>query len=83
MTDVITTCFKPKRSAASATRSGSSSSSSSVLPRGTEQNPHGRVQTFPRIMNVAVLLDQHSLRLGHFALSQTVSRRRSLISPAV
>jgi hypothetical protein len=24
------------------------------LPRGTEQKPHGRVQTLPRIMNVAV-----------------------------
>ena len=27
---------------------------SSVSPRGTEQKPHGRVQTLPRIMNVAV-----------------------------
>ena len=24
------------------------------LPRGTEQKPQGRVQTLPRIMNVAV-----------------------------
>ena len=70
MTDVITTCFRPSRWAASATRSGSSASSASVLPLGTEQKPQGRVQTLPRIMNVAVFCDQHSMRFGHLALSQ-------------
>src|SRR5690606_22018910 len=69
--------------AASATRSGSSASMVSVLPFGTLQNPQGRVQTFPRIMNVAVRCDQHSVRLGHLALSQTVSSRRSSITPDV
>src|SRR5262249_43823978 len=61
----------------------SSASTVSVLPRGTEQNPQGRVQTFPRIMNVAVRCDQHSVRFGHFALSHTVSSRRSSITPLV
>ena len=50
----MTTCFKPKRFAASATRSGSSASNGSGVPRGTEQKPHGLVQTLPRIMKVAV-----------------------------
>ena len=31
------------------------------------------MQTWPMIMNVAVPLDQHSLRLGHLASSQTVA----------
>ena len=83
MTLVITTCFRPSRRAASATRSGSSSSSSSVLPLGTEQKPQGRVQTLPRIMNVAVRCDQHSRRLGHFAEEQTVSSFSSAIRSAV
>jgi hypothetical protein len=47
---------------------------------GTEQKPHGRVQTLPKIMKVAVFCDQHSSRLGHLALSQTVSSRKSSIS---
>ena len=41
------------------------------------------MQTLPRIMNVAVRCDQHSMRLGHLALSQTVSSRSSSISRAV
>jgi hypothetical protein len=57
VTEVITTCFSPNRSAASATRSGSSASSACVFPLATEQNPHGRVQTSPRIMNVAVFCE--------------------------
>jgi hypothetical protein len=32
------------------------------------------------IMNVAVPLDQHSLRFGHLALSQTVSKPNFLIT---
>ena len=35
------------------------------------------MHTFPKIMKVAVRCDQHSVRFGHFALSQTVSSRRS------
>src|ERR1700733_47111 len=77
VTDVITTCLRPSRTTASATRAGSSICTTSVLPLGTEQKPQGRVQTFPRIMNVAVRCDQHSVRFGHFALSQTVSSRKS------
>src|ERR1700733_9797668 len=76
----MTTCARPSRTTASATRAGSSAWTTSVFPFGTEQNPHGRVQTFPRIMNVAVRCDQHSVRLGHLALSHTVSRRRSSIT---
>ena len=33
---------------------GSSGRAASVLPLGTQQKPQGRVQTLPRIMNVAV-----------------------------
>ena len=79
----MTTYFSPSRLAASATRSGSSASMVSVFPFGTLQKPQGRVQTLPRIMNVAVLWDQHSVRLGHFALSQTVSRPRSSMTSEV
>ncbi len=50
------------------------------FPLGTEQKPQGRVQTLPKIMNVAVRWDQHSVRLGHLALSQTVSSLRSSIT---
>ena len=72
VTEVMTTCERPSRSAASATRSGSSNSTVSVFPFGTLQNPHGRVQTLPRIMKVAVCWLQHSVRFGQRALSQTV-----------
>src|SRR5262245_35006058 len=55
----------------------------SILPLGTEQNPQGLVHVLPRIMNVAVRWLQHSARLGHLALSQTVSKCSSSISCAV
>ena len=41
------------------------------------------MQTLPRIINVAVFCDQHSVRLGHFALSQTVSNRKSEMTASV
>ncbi|MGV2336074.1 MAG UNVERIFIED_CONTAM: hypothetical protein LVR18_18840 [Planctomycetaceae bacterium] len=41
------------------------------------------MQTLPPIMKVAVFEDQHSERLGHLALSQTVSSRRSEMMPLV
>ena len=78
MTDVMTTWRSPSRWQASASRSGSSAES--LRPSATDaQKPQGRVQTAPRIMNVAVRRVQHSERLGHFALSQTVSRPSSPI----
>ena len=46
-------------------------------PRLTAQKPQGRVQTSPRIMNVAVRRVQHSERFGQRALSQIVSRPSS------
>ena len=44
----------------------------SGAPFCTAQNPQRRVQTLPRIMNVAVRRFQHSPTLGQAALSQTV-----------
>jgi hypothetical protein len=44
------------------------------------QNPQLRVQTFPKIMNVAVERDQHSPRFGQAADSQTVLSLCSVMS---
>src|SRR5215213_242333 len=71
------------RRTASATRSGSSSSSANGLAVLTAQNPQARVQRSPAIMTVAVPWLQHSQRLGHCALSQTVCKRRSEMSALV
>ena len=79
----MTTCFKPMRRTASATRSGSSSSSANGFAVLTAQNPQARVQRSPAIMTVAVPWLQHSQRFGHCALSQTVCRRRSEMSALV
>ena len=49
----------------------------------TAQNPQARVQRSPAIMKVAVPPLQHSQRLGHCALSQTVWSLRSEISAFV
>src|SRR5436190_16105147 len=73
----MTTCFNPIRRTASATRCGSSSSSANGLAVLTAQNPQARVQRSPPIIIVAVPWLQHSQRFGHWALSQTVWRRRS------
>ena len=73
LTLVTTACFTPISRAASATRLGSSQSRpSSGRPVFTAQNPQLRVQTFPRIMNVAVPAVQHSPIFGQRALWQTV-----------
>src|SRR5436190_21739520 len=82
-TAVTTTCFNPIRRTASATRSGSSSSSANGLAVVTAQNPQARVQRSPAIIIVAVPWLQHSQRFGHCALSQTVCSRRSEISAFV
>src|SRR5216110_3855779 len=79
----MTTCFKFIRRTASATRCGSSPSSSNGFAVVTAQNPHARVQRSPAIMKVAVPWLQHSQRFGHCALSQTVCNRKSEISALV
>ena len=66
---------------ASATRAGSPRSRPAGFPCCTAQNPQARVQTSPRIMNVAVPWCQHSPMLGQCASSQTVWRPCSRISP--
>src|SRR6185437_15810591 len=57
---------------ASATRCGSSQSTGSGLPVATAQKPQLRVQTFPRIIKVAVPSPQHSPIFGQLPLSQMV-----------
>jgi hypothetical protein len=71
------------RRTASATRSGSSSSNANGFAVVTAQKPQARVQRSPAIIIVAVPWLQHSQRLGHCALSQTVCNRRSEISALV
>src|SRR6202011_5212187 len=79
----MTRCFKFRRRTASATRCGSSSSSANGFAVVTAQNPHARVHRSPAIIIVAVPWLQHSQRLGHCALSQTVCSRRSEINALV
>ena len=55
-----------------ATFSGSSQSTSSGRPVFTPQNPHERVQMFPKIMKVAVPSPQHSPILGQLPEVQMV-----------
>ena len=74
---VITQCRRFIVATASATRAGSPRSSSVGRPVSMAQNVQERVQMFPRIISVAVPRDQHSPRLGHWALWQTVCRRFS------
>ena len=62
-----------------ATRNGSSGSFQVGTPVWTLQKPQRRVQTSPRIMNVAVPRSQHSPTLGHAASSQTVWRLSAAI----
>src|SRR5690606_13676410 len=57
---------------ASATRLGSSVSYSGGLPVATAQKEQERVQTFPKIIKVAVPAPQHSPILGQLPLSQMV-----------
>src|SRR5256886_3265102 len=79
----MTTCFNFIRRTASATRCGSSSSRAKGFAVVTAQKPQARVQRSPAIIIVAVPWLQHSQRLGHCALSQTVCRRRSEMSALV
>ena len=62
-----------------ATRIGSSGSFQVGTPVCTLQKPQRRVQTSPRIMNVAVPRSQHSPTLGQLASSHTVWRLDSSI----
>ena len=82
-TAVMTTCLSLRRLTASATRCGSSISSGKGFAVDTAQNPQARVQRSPAIMKVAVPWLQHSQRLGHWALSQTVCSFRSATSAFV
>jgi len=61
--------------AAPVRRGSSGSGAAGGRPLFTEQNPHERVQTSPRIMNVAVRRPQHSAMLGQSASSQIVWSR--------
>src|ERR1043166_5905989 len=79
----MTTCFNFIRRTASATRIGSSSSSTNGFAVVTAQNPQARVHRSPAIMKGAVPWLQHSQRFGHCALSQTVCSRKSEISALV
>jgi ADP-heptose:LPS heptosyltransferase len=72
VTEVITTCLKPRSSAASAILPGSSSSIACALPFLTEQKLQPLVQTCPKIRNVAVFKEKQSNMLGHLASWQTV-----------
>ena len=71
-TEVMTACLTPISLTLLATRPGSKGSTSSGRPVDTLQKPQERVQTLPRIMNVAVPSPQHSPMLGQFPLSQMV-----------
>ena len=68
---------RPRRSTASATRSGSEASTASGLRVSIRQKPQARVQRSPSTMNVAVPSAQHSDRFGQPASSQTVTRSSS------
>src|SRR5205823_12242671 len=64
--------------AVSATARGSSSDGGAYgRPVVTLQKPHERVQTSPRIMNVAVPREKHSVRFGQASDSQTECSERS------
>src|SRR4029077_12921220 len=60
-------------------RAGSAVSTAARRPCAIAQYEHARVQTSPRIMNVAVPWFQHSPMFGHCASSHTVWRFSSRI----
>jgi hypothetical protein len=74
VTEVITTYFSPRETAALATCCGSSSRGGAGDPFFTAQKAHARVQTSPKMRKVAVRADQHSPVFGQRALSQIVWR---------
>src|SRR3546814_10818848 len=59
--------------------SGSAGSGGLGRPWATSQNDQRRVQTSPRIMNVALPWPKHSWMFGQLASSHTVTRRFSRI----
>src|SRR5690606_4893857 len=69
---VITACLIFMILIERATFSGSSQSTVSGRPVLTPQNPHERVQTFPKIINVAVPSPQHSPIFGQLPEAQIV-----------
>jgi len=72
VTQVTTTCRNPIFFAASATERGSPGDGAMYgRPVVTLQKPQERVQTSPRIMNVAVPRKKHSPRFGHASDSHT------------
>jgi len=74
LTEVMTTKSRSMAATASATRRGSSVSSSGGRPVLMWQKPHDRVQVSPRIISVATPFDQHSPMFGQLASWQTVCR---------
>ena len=73
----MTTWFSPSFSTATATRTGSKTSSASGRPVATLQKVQPRVQISPMIIMVAWPCDQHSPTFGQPASSHTVTRRFS------
>src|SRR5690606_10997150 len=71
-TEVITACLIFMILIELATFSGSSQSIVPGRPVFTPQNPHERVQTFPKIMKVAVPSPQHSPIFGQLPEVQMV-----------
>ncbi len=74
---VTTTYFRPMSATVWARLAGSPASGGFGRPWATSQNEQRRVQTSPRIMNVAVPWLKHSWMFGQLASSQTVTRRFS------
>src|SRR5690606_603803 len=74
-TEVTTTYFRPMSATVAASRRGSSGSGGLGRPWATSQKLQRRVQTSPRIMNVAVPWPKHSWMLGQLASSHTVTSR--------
>src|SRR5690606_26139574 len=80
-TEVITACLILINLMERATFSGSSQSKVSGLPVFTPQKPQERVQTFPRIIKVAVPSPQHSPILGQLPEVQIVCKLYLSTSP--
>ena len=72
VTEVTTTCRSPIRATLSAICCGSSASGANGRPDLVAQKRQLRVQISPKIINVAVLLLQHSDLFGHIPLLQMV-----------
>src|SRR6266699_794624 len=80
LTEVTTVWRRPIFCTASATRLGSSQSRPIGRPVSTAQKPQLRVQTRPRIMNVAVLWPQHSPIFGGRTLSHSGRRSGMMVA---